>query len=248
MGIEVLLVDDSPDVRRLVRTALRFRAGFQIVGEAGDGAEAIALAERLRPDVVVLDLGLPDLTSRDVISGIRARSPRTKVVVFSGRDPDDPEWIAGQVAGYVRKDAHVDHLVGLLESLARPPGEGEARLPLDKNPISAATARAFVAETVRGWHLEELLDDALLVTSELATNAITHADSSCELRLTRAARGLRIDVVDGGRGTPEPQPATATEEHGRGLLLVAALSTAWGLESVPGDGKTVWAELATRSG
>ena len=55
---------------------------------------------------------------------------------------------------------------------------------------------------------------------------------------------MRIDVIDTGAGTPEPQPASATEEHGRGLHLVAALTTAWGLEIIPGEGKLVWAELA----
>ena len=45
------------------------------------------------------------------------------------------------------------------------------------------------------------------------------------------------------RGTPEPQPESFTEEHGRGLYLVAALTTAWGLDVIPGQGKVVWAEL-----
>ena len=79
MTIRVLLVDDVVDVRRLLRTALRFRGGFEVVGEASDGGEAVQLAESLRPDLVVLDLGLPDIAGREVLSRIReqvARSPR----------------------------------------------------------------------------------------------------------------------------------------------------------------------------
>jgi hypothetical protein len=58
---------------------------------------------------------------------------------------------------------------------------------------------------------------------------------------------LRIDVFDAGAGTPEPQPESSTEEHGRGLHLIDALADAWGLEQIPGDGKLVWAELARPS-
>ena len=77
-----------------------------------------------------------------------------------------------------------------------------------------------------------MLDDALLVASELAANAVTHADSSCRIRLSLTEASFRIDVIDTGAGTPEPQPSSYTEEHGRGLHLIAALTTAWGLEII----------------
>ena len=93
MAIRVLLVDDVVDVRRLLRTALRFRGGFEVIGEASDGGEAVQLADSLRPDVVVLDLGLPDIAGREVLSRIRERSPQSKVVVFSGGDTEDRAWI-----------------------------------------------------------------------------------------------------------------------------------------------------------
>lgn len=243
MAIHVLLVDDVVEVRRLVRTALRFRGDFQVVGEASDGAEAVRLAKELQPDIVVLDLGLPDLAGREVLSSIRIHAPASKVVVFSGAESADRGWIANHVEGYVLKDTEIDYLVDLLDSLGKR-NDAEATLDLPEALTSVRTARQFVAGKVTEWHVEPILDDALLVVSELAANAITHAESSCRIRLSLNPATLRIDVIDTGAGTPEPQPASSTEEHGRGLLLVAALTTAWGLEVVPGEGKLVWAELA----
>jgi DNA-binding NarL/FixJ family response regulator len=240
--IRVLLVDDMVEVRRLLRTALRFRGGFEVLGEAGDGGEAVRMTETLRPDIVVLDLGLPDIAGREVLSRIRSSSPQSKVVVFSGVEPVERDWIADNVEGYVLKDEDLDYLVDLLESVAEA-REGQATLDLPQELTSVRTARQFVDEMLAEWKIEELRDDALLVVSELTANAITHAKSACLLRLSVTDSALRIEVIDTGQGTPEPQPSSNTEEHGRGLHLIAALTTAWGMEVIPDEGKLVWAEL-----
>lgn len=242
MSISVLLVDDVVEVRRLLRTALRFRGGFEVLGEAGDGGEAVRMTASLHPDIVVLDLGLPDIAGREVLSSIRTTSPRSKVVVFSGADPVERDWIADNVEGYVLKDADLDYLVDLLESVGES-REGQASLDLPQELTSVRTARQFVDEMLEEWKILDVRDDALLVVSELAANAITHAQSACLLRLSVNPATFRIEVVDTGDGTPEPQPSSNTEEHGRGLHLIAALTTAWGMEVIPGEGKLVWAEL-----
>jgi anti-sigma regulatory factor (Ser/Thr protein kinase) len=86
------------------------------------------------------------------------------------------------------------------------------------------------------------VQSAALVVSELVTNAVTHADCPCKLRVAISANALRLEVTDTGGGTPDPFSAADDDEHGRGLVLVTAIATAWGVESAP-DGKTVWAEI-----
>lgn len=242
MATRVVLVDDVPEVRRLVRTALRFRGGFEVVGEAGDGAEAVRLAVELQPDIVVLDLGLPDIAGREVLTRVRELSPSTKIVVFSGAaDPRDRAWIAQRVEGYVLKEAELDYLVDLLASVGERGQVAVRDLPHDL--LSVREARHFLRSTLAGWEMSALEDASQLVVSELVTNAITHAASACQLRLSRSSSTLRVEVVDGGAGTPDPKPPTAGGEHGRGMHIVAALALAWGTELLDEGGKVVWADL-----
>ena len=238
----MLLVDDVVEERRLVRTALRFRGDFTVVGEAADGHEAVALAEELQPDIVVLDIGLPDLAGRDVLTGIRSVASDAQVVVFSGTEPEASAGIVEHVEGYVLKDADIDYLIDLLQAIGgRRAVEASTTLPSDL--ASPSGAREFVRATLSEWNLDELLDDALLVVTELVANAITHAGTHCTLNLSMTATSLRVEVIDYGAGTPDPMPPSITRNHGRGLHLIDALTAAWGVDPVPTGGKMVWAEL-----
>lgn len=82
--IRVLIADDTPEIRKLIRVNLELQGGFRIVGEAGDGAEAVALARAEQPDAIVLDLAMPVLDGLQAIPEIRRFSPRTKIAVLSG--------------------------------------------------------------------------------------------------------------------------------------------------------------------
>jgi CheY-like chemotaxis protein/anti-sigma regulatory factor (Ser/Thr protein kinase) len=244
--IRVLLVDAVPAARRLVKTALRFRGMFVVVGEAASGTEAIALTSELRPDVVVLDLGLPDLAGHDVLTQIRERTPATKVVVFSGTELHDSAGIAARADGYAMKDSQLDYLIELLEMVGKH-RTGQTALHLDGALTSSREARAFASAALADWDVTDILDDVLLVVTELVNNAVTHALSECDLRISISPLSLRVEVVDQGAGTPDPLPPSRTRNYGRGLHLVDALTAAWGFEPISGGGKMVWAELL-RSG
>jgi len=80
----IVVVDDAPDVRALVKTRLRLSGSFDVVGEAGDGATAVALAVEHRPDVMLLDVSMPGMDGLEALPRILESSPATKVVLYSG--------------------------------------------------------------------------------------------------------------------------------------------------------------------
>jgi CheY-like chemotaxis protein len=239
--ISIVLVDDVPAVRQMVRTALRLRGGFEVVGEASDGAGAVELAASLRPDVVVLDLGLPDLAGREVLTRVREHSPLSKIVVFTGT-PGLSDGVTERADGFVTKDAELTHLVEVLEALGGRRGR-DAELFLVDEPASVALARRFARSVIAGWKVSGNTDELLLVVSELVTNAFEHAHSPCRLRLELTETGVRVAVHDGGLGTPDVLRESRDSEHGRGLYLVTTFASAWGTEQADEGGKVVWAEL-----
>jgi DNA-binding NarL/FixJ family response regulator len=83
--LRVLLVDDNPWLREGVRAALE-RAGFLVVGEAADGAQAVALASRYRPDLVLMDLSMPGMDGIRATQALRRQQPQIRVVLWTGRD------------------------------------------------------------------------------------------------------------------------------------------------------------------
>jgi DNA-binding NarL/FixJ family response regulator len=84
----VLVCDDAPDMRALLRDALDADPGLEVVGEAADGATALALAEALQPDVVLLDIGMPGPGAGAVVTGVRRAAPDAAIVVLSGFGPE----------------------------------------------------------------------------------------------------------------------------------------------------------------
>ncbi len=234
----MLLVDDVPDLRRLVALELRLRGGFEVVGEASDGAEAVELARRLQPDVVVLDLGLPRLHGGEVLTLLREVAPRAKVAVFTGLTTEEGEALRGRVEGYVPKDADVTALVDLLVDLGH--DEHRAAVLELTGPDAVAAARAFLRFHAARWGWGGDLYEAELVVRELVANALGRSASPPSLRLTLTADGLRVEVTDDAPGTPEPG---ATASGWGGLAYVALIAQGWGV--VPGgDGtKVVWARL-----
>jgi hypothetical protein len=110
-------------------------------------------------------------------------------------------------------------------------------------PLAARAVRRFVGQTLDAWGLGELDTDATIVVSELASNALLHASCPFRVLIRRCESAVRIEVQDLSVAPPRRCDVAVDALGGRGVALVAALSTRWGTEPAP-DGKVVWAELA----
>ena len=110
--VRVLIADDHAVVRQGLRAFLDAHSGIDVVGEAADGEQAVALAEQLLPDVVLMDVVMPGMDGIDATRRVRATSPTTKVIVltsFADEDKVFPAVKAG-AAGYLLKDVEPSEL------------------------------------------------------------------------------------------------------------------------------------------
>ncbi|MDQ3991361.1 MAG: response regulator transcription factor [Actinomycetota bacterium] len=117
--IRVLIADDTPDVRMLVRLRLELDGRFEVVAEVPDGAAAVAAAESHRPDAVVLDLAMPVMDGMTAIAEIRRASPHTKIVVFSGAESEatSSEAIVRGADVYLDKELSVDEVARVVAAV-----------------------------------------------------------------------------------------------------------------------------------
>src|SRR5690606_30902751 len=136
-------------------------------------------------------------------------------------------------------------------------------LVCDPEPTSARRARTYVVDHLQEWGLDHLVDSAALMTSELATNALTHTGQPFRVRILRRRAAVRVEVEDTSPVLPHVRETTPVDEIDldrigdlsvevaandlfSGLGMVDAVATAWGSERVD-DGKIVWFELSTSS-
>jgi DNA-binding NarL/FixJ family response regulator len=116
--IRVLLVDDHAMVRRGLRDFLRLFEDIEVVGEAGDGHEALEAADQLRPDVVVMDLNLPRLDGVEATRELRATQPDIEVVALTGYVEEERVMAAIEAgaAGFLLKDAEPDDVAAAIRA------------------------------------------------------------------------------------------------------------------------------------
>ncbi len=102
--MRVLIVDDDADFRRWLRDSLSIEERFEIIGEAKNGAEAVALAGELTPDLVLMDISMPVMNGLDATAEINATCPDTIIVIVSGLNDGDAKAAgAAGATGRIRK-------------------------------------------------------------------------------------------------------------------------------------------------
>jgi DNA-binding NarL/FixJ family response regulator len=121
--VRVLLADDNEDLRAMLRLSLELAGGFEVVAEAADAATAVALADALRPDVVLVDLVMPGREQVDVMAEVHAHHPDIAVVVLTGWlvEGERDRLLAGGASGYLVKVP--DLMTSLLPALRSAAGQ-----------------------------------------------------------------------------------------------------------------------------
>ncbi|MCJ7616306.1 MAG: response regulator transcription factor [Desulfobacterales bacterium] len=117
----VLIVDDHPLFRKGLKSHIESQSEFEVVGEAGDGKEGIKMAKKLRPDLVVMDLSLPDQSGIDVTRRIRSMLSETRITILSMHSKIEyiTEALQAGAHGYVVKESAAERLVECLKVISK---------------------------------------------------------------------------------------------------------------------------------
>ena len=178
--IRILLVDDHEVVREGLRALLSRREGFQVVGQAGSVSESIVEAERTRPDIVVMDVRLPDGSGIEACREIREAMPDTKVIILTSYADDDAVFasILAGASGYVLKQTRGRALADAIDAVAR----GESLL--DPGITQKVMERLRTASERRAADPLEVLNDQEHKILALIAEGKTNKEIAAEVFLS----------------------------------------------------------------
>lgn len=141
MAIRVLLADDHRVLRQGLRALIEKQPDVQVVGEATHGKDAVRLAEKLRPDVVVMDVSMPQLNGIEATRLIRAKQPEVRVLALSMHPHRRmvTDMLRAGASGYLLKDCEIEELAGAIRAVV----EGKVYLSPD---VSAPVVEALIQQ------------------------------------------------------------------------------------------------------
>jgi NarL family two-component system response regulator LiaR len=179
--IRVVLADDHPLLREALRSTFERQEDIEVVGEAGDGEEAVKLSSELKPDIVIMDIVMPNLNGIEATKQIRKVSPATAVLILTAYDDD--RYVIGLLeagaAGYMLKSARGQVLVDAVRTVCA----GESVLHSD---IIAKIIKYGVRVGAEGGGQSKVqqLSDRELSVLKLAAKGMSNKDIADELFLT----------------------------------------------------------------
>jgi PAS domain S-box-containing protein len=222
----IVIVDDAAEVRLLVKTRLRLSGRVTVVGEGADGTDAVALAKKHRPSLLLLDVSMPVMDGFEALPRVLEASPDTRVVLYSGFEEEGLAQRARELgaAAFLEKSSSIDALVGdllgVLEPLAGSPGRSDVGPAHDTRAVSGPGDQQVLDE-----HLErfrEVFEEAAIGMATMTLNGrlvrVNRALAKLLRRPSETLVGTPYAELTGNQGTAV---ATALEDiHRRGQDVV----------------------------
>jgi two-component system response regulator NreC len=181
MSISIVLADDHPIVRRGLQAVLEQETDFSIAGVAFDGLEAIRLTERLKPDVLILDLMMPGLSGLEVLRIVRDKSIRTRVVILSmhGSRAFVAQALQNGATGYVLKDSTE-------KDLSRAVRDAAAGKRFLSPPVSDTAITAYIElSKTNSFDPHDTLTSRQREVLQLAAEGKTNAEMAARLNISQ---------------------------------------------------------------
>ena len=187
--IKILIVDDHPVVREGIGSMLKREPDFKIVGEASNGLEAIEKVRELIPDVVLMDLRMPELDGVEAITRIRAEKPEVKFIILTTYS-DDEYIFKGLAAGaraYLLKDAPRDQLFKAIRAVS----QGESLI----QPVVASRVLDKLAELSKKSPSSETLSEREIEVLGLMAKGASNKDIGDQLSITQSTVKTHITSI-----------------------------------------------------
>ncbi|HRN68608.1 MAG TPA: response regulator transcription factor [Promineifilum sp.] len=184
--IRVLVVDDHAIVRQGLRAMLESKGGIEVIGEAGDGEQAVVQAQLLRPDVILMDLEMPHKSGISATQEIIAAQPDARILILSSFSDDAQivESMRAGALGYLLKTAKLDDLVNAIRQI----NEGETPL----NPLVARRLLVSISPPRMEPRLLEVLTDRELMILPLVVRGMTNKEIGDRLGIATRTVGTHI--------------------------------------------------------
>lgn len=181
-NIKVILAEDHLITRQGIRRLLEDESSIQVVGEAGDGEEAVNMVRELQPDVVIMDIAMPKLNGIEATKQIKTFRPTTAILILTAYDDD--EYIFGLLdagaAGYLLKTVGGDDLIKAIQSVYK--GEPVLDYKVLQKVIGRVKMQVKPKETP---HIQELLSQRESEVLKLVAAGLGNKDIAKQLRLSR---------------------------------------------------------------
>lgn len=188
-GVRILIADDHAIVRKGTRALLNEVEGFEIVGEAATGEEAVSLAQSLQPDVILMDLVMPGMGGIEAISQITARHPQVHILALTSFANDDKVFpaIKAGALGYILKSSDPDDLVQAIWQVQR----GEPSL----QPSIARKVLREISHPPHGAPTPEPLTEREMEVLRMVAQGFSNQDIASHLIITEATVRTHVSNV-----------------------------------------------------